>query len=82
VTAWHITDWLWESSESTRALMKKRFNFDYNEWSQRGHNTGLSEFQSKVAADCRPLYICREIANASKHMRRKQPDPSIKAVAE
>jgi hypothetical protein len=82
VTAWHITDWLWESRESTRAPMKKRFGFDYNEWSQRGRNTGLNEFQHAVAADRRSIYICREIANASKHMRRKKIDPAIKAVAE
>jgi len=82
VTAWHITDWLWESREPTRALMKRRFKFDYNEWSQNGRNTGLDKFQDAVASDCRPIYICREIANASKHMRRKKIDPAIKAVAE
>jgi hypothetical protein len=82
VTAWHITDWLWESRESTRAAMKKRFGFDYNEWSQRGRNTGLHTFQNAVAADRRSIYICREIANASKHMRRKKIDPAINAVAE
>ena len=82
VTAWHITDWLWESREPTRALMKRRFKFEYNEWSQNGRNTGLHKFQDAVASDCRPIYICREIANASKHMRRKKIDPTIKAVAE
>ena len=68
VTAWHITDWLWEFPvNSTRAAMKKRFGFDYNEWSQRGRNTGLHTFQNAVVADRRSIYICREIANASKH---------------
>jgi hypothetical protein len=76
VTAWHITDWLWESRESTRAAMKKRFGFDYNEWSQRGRNTGLHTFQNAVVADRRSIYICREIANASKDMRRKKIDPA------
>jgi hypothetical protein len=82
VTAWHITDWLWESSQKTRHLLSKRCKFDYNEWSQNGRNTGLSKFQEAVAKDCRPLYICREVANASKHMRRKKVDPAIKALAE
>jgi hypothetical protein len=81
VTAWHITDWLWESRESTRALMKCRFHFDYNEWSFRGRNAGFDRFQTAVVNDCRPLYICREIANASKHMRRRKSDPKIKAIA-
>jgi hypothetical protein len=82
VTAWHITDWLWESRESTRALMKKRFKFDYNEWSFRGRNTGFDRFQKAIVKECRPLYICREIANASKHMRRRKSDTNIKAVAQ
>ena len=82
VTAWHITDWLWESKETTRALMSKRFKFDYNEWSQNGRNTGLERFQTAVANDCRPLYICREIANGSKHMRRRKSDSAIKAISE
>ena len=32
--------------------------------------------------DCRALYVCREIANGSKHMRRKKADPDVKAKAE
>jgi hypothetical protein len=82
VTAWHITDWLWESRESTRVLLKTRFQFDYNEWSLRGRNTGLNLFQSAVVRENRAIYICREIANASKHMRRKKSDPAIKAEAQ
>jgi hypothetical protein len=82
VTAWHIADWLWESRESTRALMKKKFKFDYNEWSLRGRNRGFDRFQKAVVKDCRPLYVCREIANASKHMRRRRSDPKIRALAQ
>jgi hypothetical protein len=62
--------------------MKNRFKFDYNEWSFRGRNTGFDRFQKAVVKECRPLYICREIANASKHMRRRKSDPTIKAVAQ
>ena len=45
--------------------MKQRFKFDYNEWSFRGRNTGFDRFQKAVVKESRPLYICREIANAS-----------------
>ena len=62
--------------------MKDRFQFDYNEWSFRGRNTGFDRFQKAVVKESRPLYICREIANASKHMRRRKSDPTIKAVAQ
>jgi hypothetical protein len=82
VTAWHITDWLWESKEATRASISKRFKFQYNEWPQNGRSTGLERFQDAVAKDSRPLYICREIANASKHMRKRKSDPTVKAIAD
>jgi hypothetical protein len=31
VTAWHITDWLWQSSPETRAILKKRFGISGKE---------------------------------------------------
>ena len=82
VTAWHITDWLWESRAETRALLKKRFGFEFNEWSNKGLSKGLNNFKDTVAKECRTLHICREIANGSKHMRRRNSDPAIKALAE
>ena len=62
--------------------MKRRFKFDYNEWSFRSRNTGFDLFQKAVVRDCRPLYIFREIANASKHMRRRKSDPNVRALAQ
>lgn len=84
VTAWHITDWLWESREETRTLLKKRFGLEVNvnEGSNKGHGKGLNKFKDAVAKENRALHICREIANASKHMRRRNSDPAIKAFAE
>ena len=82
ITAWHITDWLWQSRVQTRDLLAKRFKFSYNEWSRNGRRTGLEQFQKAVATDFRPLYICQEIANGSKHMRRTKSDADIKAIAE
>jgi hypothetical protein len=71
VTAWHITDWLWQSSSERRAALAKRYNFAYAE-TETGIRKGLERFQNAVVEDCRALYVCREIANGSKHMRRKK----------
>jgi hypothetical protein len=80
VTAWHLTDWLWQSSPETRAALKKRFKISCNE-TQSGIKKGLKRFQHAVTEDCRALKICREIANGSKHMRKENPDPAIKTMA-
>ncbi|NVO14789.1 MAG: hypothetical protein HXX10_12205 [Rhodoplanes sp.] len=82
VTAWHITDWLWESRQETRALLRKRFKFEFNEWTMSGRDKGLERFQNAVCKDSREIHICREIANASKHMRKRKSDPDVKALAE
>lgn len=81
VTAWHITDWVWQSSPDRRAALAKRYNFAYAE-TETGVRKGLERFQNAVVQDCRALYVCREIANGSKHMRRKKADPDVKAKAE
>ena len=81
VTAWHMTDWLWMSHIKNRTLFAKLYGVLHNE-TPSGLEKGLSRFQDAVAANRRSLYICREIANDSKHMRKKKPDPNIKALAE
>jgi hypothetical protein len=80
VTAWHLTDWIWQSSPKSRAALKQRFKFSCNE-TPSGIKKGLGRFQHAVAEDCGALKICREIANGSKHMRTDKPDPAIKAMA-
>jgi hypothetical protein len=81
ITIWHMTDWLWMSSISTRTKLAKRYDVYYNE-TPSGIDKGLERFQNAIANKCRELYVCREIANASKHMRRKKHDPEIKALVE
>src|SRR5258708_31823149 len=41
----------------------------------------LEEFQYAVAKDSRFLYVCQEIPNGSKHMRKNKIDPDITALA-
>ena len=59
--------------------MKKRFKVSCKE-TKSGVKKGLKRFQDAVAEDSRALYICRELANGSKHMRTSTPDPAIKAL--
>ena len=81
VTAWHMTDWLWMSSAETRKKLADRYDLVIYE-TQTGIDKGLERFQEAVTQESRSLYACREIANASKHMRRKKHDPRIKAMVE
>src|SRR3979490_2472783 len=68
VTAWHITDWLWQSSAENRNKLAKRYKFAFTEGTPSGIGRGLERFQEAVAKDSRHLFICREIANGSKHI--------------
>lgn len=81
VTAWHITDWVWMSSRERRVILAKKYGFNYAE-TDTGIRKGLERLQEALVKDCRALYVCREIANGSKHMRRKKSDPDVKAKAE
>ncbi len=80
VTAWHITDWLWAAKPEIRSKLGTTHGFVFEE-TNSGIRKGLEKFQEAVAIRDRALYICREIANGSKHMRRTKSDPTIKAKA-
>jgi hypothetical protein len=80
VTAWHITDWLWHSGAETRAILTKRFKLNFTEGTKNQLRVGLERFQDEVASESRPLYICRALANGSKHMRTNKVDPNIRAI--
>ncbi len=81
VTAWHITDWLWQSNPEIREILARRYKLKFMEGSKTALREGLEEFQDAVAKDSRFLYVCREIANGSKHMRKNKIDPDITALA-
>jgi hypothetical protein len=81
VTAWHITDWLWGCSSERRAVLAKKYDFTFEE-TETGLRRGLEKLQNAIAQDCRALYVCREIANGSKHMRKRKVDPDVTAKAE
>lgn len=81
VTAWHITDWLWQSTPEIRKILTKRYKLKFVEGSKKAMREGLEDFQNAVANENRFLYVCREIANGSKHMRKHKIDPEITAEA-
>jgi hypothetical protein len=80
ITAWHITDWLWQYRAETRTKLATKFQFVFEE-TPTGIKRGLERFQDAVVLHCDALCVCREIANGSKHMRKNKVDPNIKAQA-
>jgi hypothetical protein len=53
VTAWQLADWIFEDMTSEQRLT-------YN-------TPNLGTLQAKVRTECRSIYLCRQIATASKH---------------
>jgi hypothetical protein len=80
ITAWHLSDWLWQSSPEVRKKLAKRFDLRLRE-TKKGRRDGLRRFQQALTENCKALKICREIANGSKHMRTDNPDEEIRALA-
>jgi hypothetical protein len=80
ITAWHMTDWLWQHCAETRTKLATKFQFVFEE-TPAGIKRGLEKFQDAVVLYCDELRVCREIANGSKHMRKRKVDPNIKAQA-
>jgi hypothetical protein len=81
VTAWHITDWLWQSGPDRRAALAKKYGFNYVE-TETSIKRGLEKFQDAVRKDSLALRVCYEIATGSKHMRKNKINPDVKARAE
>jgi hypothetical protein len=73
VTAWHMTDWVWEYlAPQSQAELAKRLSL---------RASTLRSFQDAIALSSRALNACQEIANGSKHrkVRRPQADPDVHA---
>lgn len=76
ITAWHISDWSWESADvEQRALIASRLGFSLSA-SAKG---ALEIFQAALRARYRSLHLCWQIATGSKHMNIRKPDPAVKA---
>src|SRR5579871_6202943 len=74
VTAWHLIDWVWAASDQgTRDYISKFFGGA--EMARKAH------LYNEIAAKYRPIHICGQIANGSKHyIAAWGDDPAVKAV--
>ena len=73
VTAWHMTDWVWEYADAeSRVALASKYKIK---------GTSLRSFQKAVARANRSINACQEIANGSKHreVRRLQANPHVRA---
>jgi hypothetical protein len=67
VTAWHLADWVFNDMTS-------------NQRQQLGF-AKLGDLQNHVRDNCRALYLCRQVATASKHWAvSNHPDPQVQVV--
>jgi hypothetical protein len=65
VTAWHCGDWAWASAdEAIKEQLANRYSFSLRP-SDRDNRQNFLD----AALDCRPLEICRQIADSSKHLK-------------
>lgn len=79
VTGWHLADWTWNATDDDlRKSIAQHFGFTL----KSSNRENLLAFYNAVSNDCRDVYICRLIANGSKHMKLDRKDPAIKARVE
>jgi hypothetical protein len=79
VTALHCADWAWSAAESdTQQKLGSHLGFRI-----RGNSkSDVTAFSDALERQNRDFYICRQIANGSKHMRREDPSHSIEVSVE
>jgi hypothetical protein len=77
VTAWHMTDWVWQSATvEDRAFLLSKLAVPATGKSQ----TDFNAFTRAVMKRHRALHICRQIAIGSKHkIVERSPDPDVGA---
>jgi hypothetical protein len=69
VTCWHLTDWTWEYvDEQTRLVIAEQLGTPL---------TSLERFQQVLRDKHRPLRVCWQLCNGSKHFRLNKDDPDI-----
>jgi hypothetical protein len=80
ITAWHLTDWLWQYQPETRSKLATKYQFVFEE-TPTGLKRGLGKFQEAIVLHCDELKVCYEVATGSKHLRKNKVDPNFKAQA-
>lgn len=77
VTVWHLADWTWKAATpEQREHISASLNIKGN-----GHDgKDFGKFQAALRSKSRPLHICQQLANGSKHMTiNHYPDPEVQA---
>jgi hypothetical protein len=77
VTAWHLADWVWQSTDADgRAWILSKLVIAPSEKGQ----TGFSTFTRTLMKRYRVLHLCRQLATGSKHkIVESYPDPDVAA---
>lgn len=78
LTAWHISDWLWDWVEECRPELIDRFGAVLNSplAVHESRRKRATAFQKAIANRYRPLAMCRTVATTFKHARSDHyPDP-------
>jgi hypothetical protein len=71
VSAWHLSDWTWESFEGDgQTEVAAKLGLDFS--SAKNERQKLELYQDKLRELCPALAICWDIANGSKHMTDRQ----------
>ena len=66
VTAWHMTDWVWQHERTKSPGNTRSFGF-----------SSVATFQNFITRDCRDLDICSDLANGSKHFEVERRDRAV-----
>ncbi len=78
VTAWHCVDWAWRFGDKyIHQAFADLLGFSLH----KDNRTNLRAFVIGVTHNSRAIYICRLIANGSKHMKLDRVDPTIRAMS-
>ena len=76
VTAWHMVDWVWQSTDASgRAAILSRLGLVPS-----APKKDFSAFNRELMKRYRPLHLCRQVATGSKHkIVENYPDPNVTA---
>jgi hypothetical protein len=76
VTAWQISDWVWQAlDDAGRELVRSK--------SPKPKAEGATPLQTLVMAECREIAICRQLATGSKHfVIDRHDDPEVSSRRE
>jgi len=78
VTAWHCTDWAWSFGDQyVHQAFANLMEFPLG----RNNRKNFKAFCTAVTRKSRGIYICRLVANGSKHMKLDRVDGSVRAMS-